>query len=241
MQNIAHYEQNVEKIGSLPKIYHILHRLKSSRVVLQCAQDNLEIFNSAILAVNEYANEITIDEFKPARGHNLLCDAEKFWIKTKIDGIEITFNTRIKQRIAVDNTYSYIIALPQEINYFQRRMDFRINFNYALAPTVLLMTKEQNRFTGKAQDISAGGLKIFITDQIPQYLPQGETVPLCTVQLSPRIHIISPIEIRFCEINRSAKSLTLGAKFLGLSKSQETAVAKYVVAVERELRRNGVK
>lgn len=220
-----------EIITSSAHILGLLSRVKNSRTILLLHIEDLDPFNSIVLAINE--KTLLLDQVKPEEGNGLMNKGRDLTITTKIQGIELNFDSKVVE--SLENN-SFRIIIPTKMGYLQRRAHHRVYFSSNHNPIVTLKT-DKDTLKGTVENISLGGVRMVFDVKEQVYFEQGQSLNNFTVQLGPSIHIISKIEVRDCQYNFELGKLSIGAQFLNLSKSQENSLSRYIATIEREMRR----
>jgi len=234
------YQSSFERIDRDSKIRFVLTKLIDARRPIQIElPQSSQTFQTMLLGLDELTASLHMDSLKPEL-ESLPGSQTPLLAKSQLNGVELTFRSLITHTVHEENAHYYHISIPNQINYLQRRTDFRLPLSKAFAPKVTFVTQDHKRMEGSAKNVSVGGLRAVFKNPPMCYWQDGDRISSCIVQLTANTHINSSLEIRNSHYDRKEKILTIGARFVGLSKLQEHSIARYVAASERELRRKGV-
>lgn len=223
-----------ERITDTARISSLLKQLHEQRAMLAVTlPDSADKFNSAILAIDEAAKRMVLDELTPRIGHERLLTNNKLHVFAVLHGIEISFAANLRQVGRERGICFYSIGIPEELNYLQQRANFRIRIGMTSGITVVLRRDQQQQYRGRVIDMSESGLGITVRRALP--LECGERLP-CTLTLADGHEIECELEVRYVNhVNRPHEDTHFGGRFLDLSPRLHKRLARAIIDLQREL------
>ena len=112
--------------------------------------------------VNVGSPYVLLDELMPTTGHPLLLAERTLQVTGKLDGIDIRFITTLEHVDKQDDMVTYHMNLPGQLEYRQRRMDYRAHIPMAQLLRVIIDSGDGTVVEGVLHDLSHGGAFLFI-------------------------------------------------------------------------------
>lgn len=233
-QRTSQYQSQIERLTDPAQIVTLLRRASEARDLLTVIlPDSPRRYNSAILKVDPEQGVVLLDELNPPEGHERLVAARRLRASCHIRGIELSFQATVSEVGGDAGIAFYRIPLPQELHYHQRRANYRVQVGRGLAIPVYLTLGTDDALEGQLSDLSAGGLSMRL--ETGRSLNRGQRVEQCTIPLPKGDQIRSALEIRYARAEENAKWLRAGARFLDLTRAQQSRIQRFVAQLEREL------
>ncbi|MEJ2687887.1 MAG: flagellar brake protein [Gammaproteobacteria bacterium] len=233
-QRPSQYQSQSERITDPGQIVTLLRRASEARDLLTIVlPDSPKPYNSAILKVDPEEGSLLLDELNPADGHRRLVEARQLRASCRIRGIELSFQATVSEVGGDAGIAFYRVALPPVLHYHQRRAHYRVQVGRGLAIPVYLTIESEGTLEGQLSDLSAGGLSMRLETSLP--LTRGQRIEQCTIPLPKGEQFRAPLEIRFARPEENPKWLRAGARFLNLSRAQQSRIQRFVAQLEREL------
>lgn len=225
-----------ERIADAARVSSLLKQLHEQRAILAVTlPDSADKFNSAILAIDEPAKRMMLDELTPRIGHERLLTNGKLHVFALLHGIGISFAATVRQVGRECGICYYRIRIPEQLNYLQQRANFRIRVGMTSGITVVLRCDQQQQFRGRVIDISESGLGITVRRALP--LECGERLP-CTLTLADGHEIECELEVRYVNhVSRPHEDTHFGGRFLDLAPRLHKRLARAIINLQRELMR----
>ncbi|MFA7387611.1 MAG: flagellar regulator YcgR PilZN domain-containing protein [Thiohalobacteraceae bacterium] len=232
----AQYQSKTEKVTHRPQVIGLLRRLRDQRVLLSArVPGHSGLFNSLLLEVDPDRSLILLDELNPRQGHELVCQTGQLRVHCQCKGVELSFNCDVEVHPARSGISFYRAALPEAIDYLQRRSSFRVRVGADLTVPVRLSL---NKATASAEavlvDLSVGGFGATLDSSVE--LTLGQVLP-CVIQLPKGETLEANIEIRVVRVDPARPIQRIGASFRDLKPVQRQVVRRFVAQLEREMLR----
>jgi flagellar brake protein len=229
------YQGKTEKVTHAPQIIGLLRRIRDQRVLLSVSVPGHEgVFNSLLLEVDPERKLIHLDELNPRAGHELLCATRQLRVHCQCQGVELGFACQVEIGQGQSGISFYRAALPESINYLQRRGSYRVRVGMNLAVPVHLPMNEAVTIDGELSDLSMGGLGATLETDIR--LTRGQILT-CVLNLPKADPLQVEIEIRFVRAEDTKSSQHIGASFRNLQPQQQSLLRRLVTQLEREMLR----
>lgn len=232
----AQYQSKTEKVTHRPQVIGLLRRLRDQRVLLSVrVPGHSGLFNSLLLEVDPDRSLILLDELNPRQGHELVCQTGQLRVHCQCQGVELSFDCDVEVHPARSGISFYRAALPEAIDYLQRRSSFRVRVSVDLAvPVRLPLDKTTTAVEAELYDLSLGGLGATLDSAVE--LKLGQVLP-CVIQLPKGEALDATIEIRFIRVDAAKSTQRIGASFRNLEPVQKQLVRRFVAQLEREMLR----
>jgi c-di-GMP-binding flagellar brake protein YcgR len=223
-----------ELISERSKVIALLRRIKKQRALLTVSTPGIqELYSSAILEIDANHGYFVIDELTPSVGQRRLPALHQIAISARLEGVETQFDAALIRIETLNSIASNYMALPQFIDYKQKRRHYRVQVPHGLNLSVAISSDDREMIlAGKIQDISLGG--IAATFRTEREFQKGAVVDSCNIALPDGTAISSQLKIRSVRRNQTRKELILGGAFLGLIPKHKRALEHFVRQLERE-------
>ncbi len=191
-------------------------------------------FQSAIIELVAEKNYFVLDALTPAEGNELTANRPAVTIKTRIDGMAVSFASRILAR-GGDATAPYYKAIyPDTLDYPQRRGDFRATVPLDNAVTVRFKASTGLSFSGDVRDLSPSGFSARVHDGEQHAFDDAAGVRgHCEIEFSDGQCIDATIEICHVFAAEGRAAPRVGACFVDLDARTERTLERYVASLER--------
>lgn len=147
-------------LGSLREIYLNLFDVQRSHALIDVAIDGTDArYQSIIIGVNPERGVVEIDELFPAGFIGL--PGQPLTVTVRLDGQRrLTFNTHIISRRDDGQLESYWLALPESLDYNQRRGSFRLQLGQGWGVISEFLAPDQERCSARVRDLSSTGIRL---------------------------------------------------------------------------------
>ena len=189
-----------------------------------------EHYTSYIVEVDRQS--LLLDELLPASGQSFLQQQRVLQATAKLDGIDIRFTTPLERVEHQKNVLTYYMDLPEQIEYRQRRLSYRVPIPLSRELHVIIENDEGAVFEGVLHDLSHGGAGMVFPDSEPVVKPG--LLHECAVELIDDEWLYAAVELRYSKNIPSRKRQLIGARFQDLSHEQSHMVGRCINALERE-------
>lgn len=225
-----------ERITALPRIKSIVRRLQADRELLYVQVPGCDQpANTAVLGMREKRGVVYLDELSTHAAHRALLQRRQLKVTGRLQGMQLSFTTRLLGVSDENGLATYEVALPVLITRAQRRENFRLRLGSGLIVPVTIADLEGDSVKGEVFDLSTTGLGAYLQTRKS---PAPGTV-LAGVRLSlPSERLLNAgIEIRFARHNTAQHLLRIGARFVGMEPAQERQIARFLAEQQRKRRR----
>lgn len=229
-----------ERISDHKVVARLLKRIMDRRALLTITlADSIDTYNSAILELDERSRSLTLDELKPLSGHDRLMAQGRLRARAALQGVEIRFSAQLLDAVKESGIWMYHFHMPNELQYRQRRANYRIPVGMSSGVSVELH-KDGLELAGlRVLDVSEGGLGL--RTQSPISLNLGDRLP-CTLNLPNGRSIRCQLEVRnLRETPQAYGSMQVGGHFLDLDRPQRTALSRVLIELQRDMIRRSPK
>ncbi len=195
-----------------------------------------ERYTSSI--VNVDGPNVLLDELLPTSGHQLLLAKRTLQVMGKLDGIDIRFIATLERVDDRDNMITYYMNLPKQLEYRQRRLDFRAHIPMAQTLRVIIDSNDGAVIEGVLHDLSHGGAGMVFTEAMPVVEPG--LLHECAIELPDATWLYCAVELRHSKNIPLRDQQLVGARFADLSTAQSRLVGQCINALQREYLRKRV-
>jgi flagellar brake protein len=222
-----------ELIADPARVHRMLQNLWERRVLLSAKLEGDENwYTTALLDVNPMAGTIVLDELAPDKGHERVEVGTRLRVTGVLGGVPVRFAGEVAD-IAVENDIAYYrVAMPQQLEYLQRRAFFRAYVPRSMELRVQMVMEERFEVTGRLLDVSLGGFGMQFAQECP--LAPLDIVTVRALQLPEGQTIGCTAEVRYTQPVYGQKLIRAGARFFGLDKPVERTLLRAIYCLERE-------
>ncbi len=219
---------------ALRQIYLALFDVQRSHALIDVAIDGSDArFQSIILGVDPRRGTVTIDELFPRDFYGL--PGQPLLVTVRLDGgRKLCFDTRIVARQDEGGDLVYQLALPQTLDYDQRRAAMRLRLGDDLAVSSEFVAPNRARCLARVRDLSATGIRLQLPDGVT--VTEGDALSDLNFEFAGRSFQCSA-SVR--NVRASADGATeLGAAFVNLPKSDQRSLSRVIMQLQRERSRS---
>ncbi len=217
-------------------IQAFLARLATDRVALTVfLPDIKEAHSSLVLSVESEQAALVIDELRPESGHKRVAPGVVLRIIGRLDGVEIRFRATVRSIDIADSIAAYLLDLPEEMDYRERRQSYRVRVWPGLKLEAKLTTAEGASLTANVFDISQNGFGMLLPCSQPVALA---TVWQCTLQL-PGGEVTMNITVRHVQPRDrgGGRDIRVGASYLDIDSNQQRRISHFATELQRRMLR----
>lgn len=227
-------ESDSEQITDPARVVQLLERLAKRRTPLTAqVSGNDERFASCIVDVDR--KHVLLDELLPNNGHQLLLAKRRLQVIGKLEGIDIRFTSTLERVDDQDKVVTYYMNLPDQLEYRQRRLDYRVPVPMSRQLNVIIDNTDGEAFEGVLHDLSHGGAGMVFPDGKPNVEPG--LMHECAIGLSDDEWLYCTVELRYTKIITTRKRQLIGARFIDLNPEQDQLVRHHISELQREFLR----
>lgn len=226
------YESAFERISGRQRIHDILTRLAVNKSPLAVVVNGTEgRYVSSLLEVRH--DVMLLDELNPADGHALLLAAGSLRVVARLNGASLHFASKVIDSGEQGGISFYRIAVPDTVNYRQRRRSFRVPIDPNLHVPVMLADGEC-RVNCNLHDISPDGVSILLDASVCQRIEKLKLFPSCTIMLPEHHPIHCSFEVRNLRSGKGDEPCVVGGRFVVTNSRDRTSLARVVTSFERK-------
>jgi len=225
-----------EIISDRARILSILGRLYQGRVALTITLPNSKIRSkSIILDLNAETGRFILNKLQPDSAHDKFLESKKFYGLGQIKGIEIRFSSTLINTLLEGDDIYYLITIPDKIDYHQRRAFHRVSLSHMDTIPIRLTLEDRTSLEGQMDDISAGGISILFSNDLPASLQHGSHIKHCTFQIPGGDRVRCELQIRFINHGHDTSLPKIGAQFINMEKPLQKTIQRFVTDMDRQL------
>ncbi|MBO8126221.1 MAG: PilZ domain-containing protein [Firmicutes bacterium] len=146
----------------------------------------------------------------------------------------------VARRLVQGNLRLYDLELPKTVQRFQRRQMFRLDLVQEVKYKVLTLPYEDEAITleeekkGSIKDISGGGVRLVIKDELPKGSVLEITFPKDSLNMTLKGEIVNMYAKEGEELGLD--KYAYGIKFLDLDRRTQDAIVSFIFAEQRRRR-----
>lgn len=212
-------------------ITRLLVHLQDIQCPLLLGLANKRQRSTAILAVNPDQSYVLLDGITLEPGTALPRPGQAVRVEASFHGESARFETRIVEAADMAGRALMRIALPEHIDYHQRRAYFRITMSKDLRIPVTLIHEEQGSLFGVLDDISLGGLGAVM--EVPD-LDRAVEAELCLIQLPGGSVFHSDLHLTNTRASDEEGRIRVGGRFEQPAPAQVAKLERFIRQCERE-------
>ena len=223
----------VDELRPLREMYLNLFDVQRSHALIDVAIDGVDAhYQSIILSIDPERGIITIDELFPAGFVGL--PGQPVTVSVRLDGSRrLTFNTHITARRDDDNAIdSYYLALPESLDYNQRRGAFRLQLGQGFAVISEFLAPDQQSCSARVRDLSSTGIRLELQQSLP--LHEGDVLENLQFEFAGRsFHCLADVRNVINEPDRGDRYL-IGAAFRDLPRLEQRSLERMIMQMQRQ-------
>ena len=222
------------------QIRQLLEELMAHHALIAAHFGNNQSFVTALIGLSDDEDSLFLDVSPDTRINRRVLANDRLLCVTQLDRIRIQFPLSEVQEVSRSGHNIFRAPVPERILRLQRREFFRLQAPIAHAPSCSLHAKgldgTARQIDARVLDISVGGVALQLPPAVAEFVIGGK-LDDCTLRL-PELDPI-PLHMEVRNINRNVQRsgtelLRLGCQFVGLSRSGESVIQRYIFNTERE-------
>lgn len=207
--------------------YATLIDLQSRRQLITVQLDNhRQIFQSLILDINFSRRLLVLDELFPTAPQPAL--GQSLYLSHQHMGKVMQFEAPLLERQTIAGSPCYLVPLPEELSYRQRRRHARLLLEDRLVP-VKLQSPWRSHWFGSLVNLSASGMRLAVNGDKLKEISRGSRIPHIQFELSRQLRIQCEGKVRsFRFMRRPHRQTEISVEFTGLTTDQYGLLSHYV-------------
>lgn len=222
-----------DDLRTLREVYLNLFDVQRSHALIDVAIDGVDAhYQSIILSVDPEAGTIAIDELFPAGFIGL--PGQPVTVSVRLDGSRrLTFNTHIMTRRDDDRSVdSYVLALPESLDYNQRRGAFRLSLGSGWAVVSEFRAPDQQQCSARVRDLSSTGIRLELQSSLP--LSEGDVLEDLQFEFAGRnYHCLADVRSVLGGEDPADRYL-VGAAFRDLPRLEQRSLERMIMQMQRQ-------
>lgn len=223
-------------LGALREVYLNLFDVQRSHALIDVAIDGTDArYQSIIIGVDPERGVLEIDELFPAGFVGL--PGQPITITVRLDGKRrLTFNTHIISRRDDGQLESYWLALPESLDYNQRRGSFRLQLGQGWGVISEFLAPDQERCSARVRDLSSTGIRLEVVGGTKP--STGDVLHDLHFEFAGRNYQCAADvrNVTNLSANASEKSdrFLIGAQFRDLSRVEQRSLERMIMQMQRQ-------
>lgn len=217
---------------ALRDVYLNLFEVQRSHALIDVAISGTDArYQSIILDVDPLRGSLAIDELFPAGFVGL--PGQPVSITVRLDGArKLTFNTHILVRSETDGLETYTLALPESLDYNQRRGAFRLQLGQGWGVISEFVGPDKQRCSARVRDLSSTGLRLELPDSAS--MATGDQLLDLQFEFGGR-HFHCGADVRnVSEQKRVGENIVIGAAFRDMPRIEQRSLERMIMQLQRE-------
>jgi c-di-GMP-binding flagellar brake protein YcgR len=172
---------------------------------------------------------MTIDELFPNGFVGL--PGQPLTITVRLDGKRrLSFTSTILARETEEGIESYRLALPEFVDYNQRRGAYRLQLRGGWGTVSQFRAQGQNRCSATVRDLSSTGIRLELKDQVP--LAEGDVLTDLQFEFAGRMFQCQA-DVRNVAQN-DGDATVVGAAFRDMSRVEQRSLERMIMQMQRQ-------
>ena len=218
---------------ALREIYLSLFDIQQSHALIDVTIDGVQArYQSIILDVDPERGTVTIDELFPPGFVGL--SGQQVTVSVRIDDSrKLTFKTYIASRRADDRDIdTYYLALPENLDYNQRRGAFRLQLGRNAQAVSEFIAPDQQPISARIRDLSSTGIRVELPHSVA--LQEGDVLEDFKFEFAGRTFYCNA-DVRNLSGDADRKTpLTVGAMFRDLPRADQRSLERMIMQKQRQ-------
>lgn len=221
-----------DDLRPLREVYLNLFEVQRSHALIDVAIDGVDAhYQSIILGVDPERGTIAIDELFPADFVGL--PGQPVTVTVRLEGNRrLTFNTHIVARHDTSEAIdSYMLALPESVDYNQRRGAFRLQLGQGWAVMSEFRGPGRQHCSARIRDLSSTGIRL----ELPQPLPlsEGDQLEDLQFEFAGRNYRCGA-DVRCISDSERGDQFLIGAAFRDLPRVEQRSLERMIMQMQRQ-------
>ncbi len=191
-------------------------------------------YQSAIIELMPDAGYLVIDALTPGGGDALAARLPGVRVRTRINGMEVKFVSRIIARGSQGSLPYYKVRYPDDIEQPQRRRELRVTVPFDRGVPVRFETRTGGWIRGEIRDLSVGGFCArLLSGDVANIEHECGQATACEIDLPAHGTLRALVEVRHMLPSRARSAPRVGARFVELDARGERQLEHCVAELDR--------
>ena len=231
----------VEVVDPREARHLLLKKIFETHCLLDIRLDgDVSAYQTAVIELLPDKGYLVIDALTPASGDALASRLPAVQLRTRVQGMEVRFSSRILARGSQHGLPYYKVRYPDEMEYPQRRRELRFTVPFNRGVPVRFETRNGGWVRGEVRDLSPGGFcaRLLSGDVATIVHARGRPTP-CEIDLPGHGTLHATVDVRHMLPSRARSAPRVGACFIELDPQAEQQLHRCVAELAR-LRRGAM-
>jgi c-di-GMP-binding flagellar brake protein YcgR len=219
-------------LQALRDVYLNLFDVQRSHALIDVAINGTDAhYQSIILDVDPLRGSVAIDELFPAGFVGL--PGQPVTVTVRLDGArKLTFNTHILVRSETQGLETYTLALPESLDYNQRRGAFRLQLGQGWGVITEFVAPDQQRCSARVRDLSSTGIRLELPDSAA--LAAGDQLNDLQFEFGGRNFRCGADVRNVLEQKQLGDHVVVGAAFRDMPRIEQRSLERMIMQLQRE-------
>lgn len=211
------------------QVYLNLFDVQRSHALIEVAIDGTDAhYQSIILSLDPEAGTMVIDELFPAGFVGM--PGQPLTITVRLDGKRrLSFSTSILKRESEEGVESYQLALPEFVDYNQRRGAFRIQLRGGWGTVSQFRAPNKARCSATVRDLSSTGIRLELDE--PAEVAEGDVLSDLRFEFAGRSF---QCEADVRNVRQDDDNVVVGAAFRDMSRAEQRSLERIIMQMQRQ-------
>lgn len=218
-------------LETLRDVYLNLFDVQRSHALIDVAIDGVDArYQSIIIGIDPERGVLEIDELFPAEFVGL--PGQPVTVTVRLDGARrLTFNTHIVSRHDDGQLESYWLALPESLDYNQRRGSFRLQLGQGWGVVSEFLAPDQQRCSARVRDLSSTGIRLELIGGEPP--ATGDVLQDLHFEFAGR-NFQCVADVRNVSNSSEADRFLIGAAFRDMPRLEQRSLERMIMQLQRQ-------
>lgn len=229
-----------ELVDSADLRHLLLKQVADSHCLLELRfDDDTGAYQTMIMELVPEHGYLVLDALVPGEGDARTATQPAVHVRTRLNGLDVRFSSRITQRGVEDGEPFYKVPYPVTVDYPQRRREHRVTVPIGKSVEVVFDGGGGRALTGEVRDLSPSGFSARITSGDVQRLQSDAgdgAAPrsACELRLPDDETVQATVDVLHVFPGRGRAAPRLGVCFVALEPRDERRIERYVAELDRE-------
>lgn len=219
-------------LAAVREVYLNLFDVQRSHALIDVAIEGIDArYQSIIIGIDPERGLLEIDELFP---HGFVgLPGQPITVTVRLDGKRrLTFNTHIVSRRDDDSIESYWLALPEALDYNQRRGSFRLQLGQGWGVVSEFVAPDRERCSARVRDLSSTGIRLEVLGG-PRPAT-GDVLHDLHFEFAGRNYKCAADVRNVTNSHDAGDRFLIGAQFRDLSRLEQRSLERMIMQVQRQ-------
>lgn len=219
-------------MDSLRDVYLNLFDVQRSHALIDVAIDGIDArYQSIIIGVNPERGVLEIDELFP--GGFVGLPGQPITVTVRLDSTRrLTFNTHIISRRDDGPIESYWLALPENLDYNQRRGSFRLQLGNAWGVISEFLATDDERCSARVRDLSSTGIRLEVLGGARP--TTGDVLHDLHFEFAGRNYQCAADVRNVTNLSDNSDRFLIGAQFRDMPRAEQRSLERMIMQMQRK-------